>query len=48
MDETAHKCSVSALFVGGYEDERSLVRRSSASAAGNSSRRRTGGGPPGS
>ena len=27
MDETAPKCSVSALFVGGYEDERSLVRQ---------------------
>ena len=26
MDDTAHKCSVSALFVGGYEDERSLVQ----------------------
>jgi len=26
MDDTAHKCSVSALFVGEYEDERSLVR----------------------
>jgi len=25
MDDTAHKCSVSALFVGGYEDERWLV-----------------------
>jgi len=26
MDDTAHECSVSALFVGGYEDERWLVR----------------------
>jgi DNA-binding response OmpR family regulator len=26
MDDTAHKCSVSTLFVGGYEDQRSLVR----------------------
>ncbi len=26
MDDTAHKCSVSALFVGGYEDERWLVQ----------------------
>jgi DNA-binding response OmpR family regulator len=25
MDDTAHKCTVSALFVGGYEDERGLV-----------------------
>jgi DNA-binding response OmpR family regulator len=26
MDDTAHQCSVSALLVGGYEDERSLLR----------------------
>jgi DNA-binding response OmpR family regulator len=26
MDDTAHSCFVSALFVGGTEDERSLVR----------------------
>jgi hypothetical protein len=26
MDDTAHKCFLSALFVGGYEDQRSLVR----------------------
>jgi DNA-binding response OmpR family regulator len=26
MDDTAHRCSVSALFVGGYEDERRLVQ----------------------
>ena len=25
MDDTAHTCSVSALFVGGFEDERRLV-----------------------
>jgi len=27
MDDTAHKCSVSALFVGGYEDQRSLLHQ---------------------
>jgi DNA-binding response OmpR family regulator len=26
MDDTAHMCFASALFVGGYEDERRLVR----------------------
>jgi len=26
MDDTAHECSVSALFVGGYEEERWLVQ----------------------
>ena len=26
MDDTAHQCFLSALFVGGYEDQRSLVR----------------------
>jgi len=27
MDDMAHKCSVSALFVGGYEDQRSLIQQ---------------------